>query len=100
MPPAGTRRGGRARAREGLPQPCAAVLDRIPLYRDNLVPPGDLNRSIAHNLRSILTAIGHPQLPLDLAAPQETGRRRAHQGVPLPEVGLMPGGAAAAGSGG
>lgn len=65
----------------------AAVLERIPLYRrDKLVPLEDLHRSVAHNLRSIVTAIGHPQATLDLAAPQETGRRRAHQGVPLPEV--------------
>ncbi len=65
----------------------AAVLDRIPLYRrDKLVPPEDLHRSIAHSLRSIVTAIRHPQATLDLAAPQETGRRRAHQGVPLPGV--------------
>ncbi len=64
----------------------AAVLDRIPLYRDKLVPAEDLHRSVAHNLGFIVTAIGHPQAKLDLAAPQETGRRRAHQGVPLPEV--------------
>lgn len=65
----------------------AAILDRIPLYRrDKLVPPEDLHGSVAHNLRSILTAIGHPQAALDLTAPQETGHRRAHQGVPLPEV--------------
>jgi DNA-binding PucR family transcriptional regulator len=65
----------------------AAILDRIPLYRrDKLVPPEDLHGSVAHNLRFIVTAIGHPQAPLDLAAPQETGRRRAHQNMPLPEV--------------
>lgn len=66
---------------------CAAVLDRIPLYRGGgLVPPEDLRRSIAQNLRSVVIAIGRPQASLDLASPRETGRRRAHQGVPLPEV--------------
>lgn len=65
----------------------AAVLDRIPLYRrENLVPAEDLRRSVEHNLRSIISAVGRPQAPLDLTAPRETGRRRAHQGVPLPEV--------------
>lgn len=64
-----------------------AVLDRIELYRgDDLVPNAELRRSIAHNLRAIVGAIGHPRASLDLDPPQETGRRRAHQGVPLPEV--------------
>ena len=66
---------------------CAAILDRMPLYRgDQPVPAEDLRNSVARNLRSILAAIGAPESALDLAAPQETGRRRAHQGVPLPEV--------------
>jgi hypothetical protein len=65
----------------------AAILDRIPLYlQDGLVPAEDLHRSVALNLRSMITAIGHPQAPLDLTAPRDTGRHRAHQGVPLPEV--------------
>jgi DNA-binding PucR family transcriptional regulator len=66
---------------------CAAILDRVPIYRgEKLVPLEDLHRSIAQNLRSVVTAISNPQTSLDLTAPQETGRRRAHQGVPLPEV--------------
>ena len=65
----------------------AAILDRIPLYGTGKpVPTEDLRSSVAHNLRSILAAIGNPQSALDLAAPQEAGRRRAHQGMPLPEV--------------
>lgn len=65
----------------------AAILDRIPLYRSGKpVPAEDLRSSVAHNLRSILAAVGNPQSDLDLAAARETGRRRAHQGMPLPEV--------------
>lgn len=65
----------------------AAVLDRIEVYRrEQPVPSEDLRRSIAHNLRAMVSAIGHPQDSLDPAAPRETGSRRAHQGVPLPEV--------------
>jgi len=66
---------------------CAATVDRIPFYRDGqIVSVEELRRSIEHNLRFLVTAIGHPQAPLDLAAPEATGRRRAHQGAPLPEV--------------
>lgn len=66
---------------------CATIFERIEVYhRDQLVPSEDLHRSVAQNLRAIVNAIGHPKASLDLAAPQETGRRRAHQGVPLPEV--------------
>jgi hypothetical protein len=46
----------------------------------------ELRRSIESNLRFLVTAIGHPEAPLDMAAPEATGRRRAHQGAPLPEV--------------
>lgn len=66
---------------------CAATVERIPFYRDeHVVPAEELSRSIEHNLRFLVTAIGHPQAPLDLAAPAATGRRRAQQGAPLPEV--------------
>src|SRR5215467_10942606 len=64
-----------------------AIVERIAVYgRERLVPPDDLRRSVEHNLRFIVTAISRPTARLDLAAPQHTGRRRAHQGVPLPEV--------------
>ena len=66
---------------------CASIFDRIPAYRDGrVVPAADLRKSVEHNLRSLITAIGDPRASLDLRAPQETGRRRAHQGMPLPEV--------------
>ncbi|WP_396917307.1 PucR family transcriptional regulator [Mycolicibacterium sp.] len=65
----------------------AAVVDRIPMYRDGEpVPRTDLHESITQNLRFLVGAIAHPDAELDLTAPQETGRRRAHQGAPLPEV--------------
>ncbi|HWG25235.1 helix-turn-helix domain-containing protein [Actinospica sp.] len=66
---------------------CAATLERIPFYRDKkIVPAEELRRSIEHNLRFLIDAVGDPRAPLNLAAPEATGRRRAHQGVPLPEI--------------
>lgn len=66
---------------------CAAVVDRVPMYRgDHSVRAAELRRSVENNLRVLVAAIGRPGAPLDLAAPRETGRRRAHQGAPLPEV--------------
>lgn len=65
----------------------AAVLERIDLYRtQDLVSQDELRESIGDNLHFLITAIGEPQAPHDLSAPSQTGRRRAHQGVPLAEV--------------
>lgn len=65
----------------------AAICDRIELYRtDEFVSRDDLHRSVAINLRFIVAAIGDPRARHDVAAPGETGERRARQGVPLPEV--------------
>ncbi|WP_409493129.1 PucR family transcriptional regulator [Amycolatopsis sp. cmx-11-12] len=65
----------------------AAVRDRIGLYRDeNIVPRDDLHHSIAVNLRFMVGALGDPARTIEEAAPGETGRRRARQGAPLPEV--------------
>ena len=65
----------------------AATVERIPFYRDQqVVPVEELRKSIAGNLRFLIAAIGDPQAPPDLAAPEATGRRRALQGAPLPEV--------------
>jgi PucR C-terminal helix-turn-helix domain/GGDEF-like domain len=65
----------------------AATVERIPFYRDHrVVPVEELRRSIAGNLGFLIKAIGDPQAPPDLAAPEATGRRRALQGAPLPEV--------------
>ena len=63
------------------------VLDRIPMYRsEDPVPHTDLRESIAQNLCSLVDAVALPDSPFDLTAPQATGRRRAQQGAPLPEV--------------
>ncbi|MDQ0990576.1 CdaR family transcriptional regulator [Streptomyces sp. V3I7] len=66
---------------------CAAVCERISLYRgDDVVPREDLHRSIALNLGFMVSGLGDPGVSPDLAAPSETGRRRARQRAPLPEV--------------
>jgi hypothetical protein len=69
----------------------AAIVDRIPMYRTgDLFPRKDLHQSITQNLRFLVGAIAHPDAPLDLTAPQATGRRRARQGVPLPRHASRP----------
>lgn len=66
---------------------CASVLAQIPLYRaDTPVSAEELRQWVERNLRYFVTAIASPEQPGDLAAPTETGRRRALQRVPLPEV--------------
>lgn len=65
----------------------AAVTDRVEMYRaGDPVSAEDLRRSVERNLRFMIAAIGDPRAPLDLTTPSETGRRRALQGAPLPEV--------------
>lgn len=76
-----------ARLPELIEEACAATVEHIAFYRDEqVVPRQELRGSIERNLRFLVTAIGHPRTELDLAAPQATGRRRAQQGAPLPEV--------------
>lgn len=66
---------------------CAATRDRIEMYRvDDIVPGDDLCRSVEANLRFMVRGLADPDATPDLAAPAETGRRRAHQRAPLPEV--------------
>lgn len=77
----------RARLPRLIEQAVDATVERIPFYRDlNVVPMDELRSSIATNLGFLVTAIGDPDAPPDLAAPAVTGRRRALQGAPLPEV--------------
>src|SRR5918995_328919 len=65
----------------------AALRAEIDVYRDDgLVPLEDLRRSVGDNLRYMLDALRDPDAARDFSAPRETGRRRARQGVPLPEV--------------
>lgn len=66
---------------------CATVCERIGLYREgDVVPRDDLHRSVELNLGFMVSGLGDPGVTPDRAAPSETGRRRAHQGAPLPEV--------------
>jgi hypothetical protein len=66
---------------------CTAILARVPFYRSGaVVSAADLRRSVGHNLRFLVSALRAPDEPLDLAAPRDTGRRRAQQSAPLPEV--------------
>lgn len=43
---------------------CAAIVDRVPLYReDHVITSQELHRSVQQNLRFLVTAIGSPQAP-------------------------------------
>jgi hypothetical protein len=65
----------------------AAICAEIAVYaKDGPVPVTDLRRSVTDNVRYILSALRDPGAARDFSAPRETGRRRAQQGVPLPEV--------------
>ncbi|WP_460789957.1 PucR family transcriptional regulator [Nocardioides maradonensis] len=68
-------------------QACGLVRERIPLYANGeLVPATELARSVTQNMRFMIAALADPDGTPDLEVPRETGRRRAHQGAPLPEV--------------
>ena len=78
-------------AESGLPRlierAADATIERVPFYRDKrLVPIEELHVAIEENLRFLIAAIGDPAAPLDLSVPEATGRQRARQGAPLPEV--------------
>ncbi|HZZ51835.1 MAG TPA: helix-turn-helix domain-containing protein [Pseudonocardia sp.] len=62
------------------------MLGAIEVYRGDVVNREDVRRSVDQNMRYLLLAIRDPEAPRDFAAPRETGRRRATQGIPLPEV--------------
>jgi PucR C-terminal helix-turn-helix domain len=62
------------------------MLREIDGYRGDVVTRDDVRRSVEHTMRFLITAMRDPAAPRDFAAPCETGRRRARQGVPLPEV--------------
>ena len=77
----------RARLPALVEQIIATIRTEIELYRGpDLVPGEDLVRSVEHNLRYVTEALHDSRTPQDLTAPAETGRRRALQGAPLPEV--------------
>jgi len=74
-----------------LPNLIEKVFDRtvstIDIYQDEEhISSNELRQSIQKNLRFLLGALQHPDAEPDFTAPEQTGRRRAHQGIPLPEV--------------
>jgi hypothetical protein len=65
----------------------ATVVDHVPLYREGRrISMDELHSSIDDNLRFLVSGLAHPRRAPDLSVPRGTGRRRAQQGVPLPEV--------------
>jgi PucR C-terminal helix-turn-helix domain/GGDEF-like domain len=62
------------------------IAAEIDVYRPGgLVPRADLRASVAHNLGYLLGYLGG-SATLESEAPRRTGRQRAEQAVPLPEV--------------
>ena len=62
------------------------IVAEIEFYRcAEVVSRAELRRSVQQNLRYLLGQLSAAD-PKDLAAPHETGRVRAEQGAPLPEV--------------
>ncbi|MFI0976200.1 helix-turn-helix domain-containing protein [Streptomyces sp. NPDC021093] len=61
--------------------------ENVALYRTLVIGPDDLRASMRHNF---LNSLGHLADPhsssLDLSGPAATGRKRALQNVPLPEI--------------
>jgi hypothetical protein len=61
------------------------IVAQIDLYRaETLVDQAELQRSLTANMEHILGRLSGR--PLDFEAPKQIGRRRAAQGMPLPEV--------------
>ncbi|MGZ0153464.1 PucR family transcriptional regulator [Kribbella sp. WER1] len=78
-------------AQEHLPDlvgdACHAIVERIPFYREAKVVAGaELHRSVELNMGSIIGVLQQPDASLDQSPAKATGRRRAEQSVPLPEV--------------
>jgi hypothetical protein len=76
--------------RARLPELSAAIVDRVersmPMYGDvRAVEAGSLERSVRRNVEYLLATVT-AEGDADLAAPIETGRVRANQGVPLAEM--------------
>src|SRR5580704_6277502 len=57
----------------------------VDFYRSGAVSVDDLRASCDRNLEMVLWPLVNPS-PVDLRPSQETGRRRARQRAPLPEV--------------
>lgn len=62
------------------------ILDGMPMYRSgNPVPLAALQDSVRANILTVVHDLAHPDA-LDLSQTRRTGRLRAEQGAPLPEV--------------
>ncbi|MGW7411153.1 PucR family transcriptional regulator [Streptomyces sp. NPDC054863] len=65
------------------------IYGEIEFYRNTVVGPEDLHDSLRHNVGFVLAHLTDPgsaSAAADLSAPTATGRKRAEQGVPLPEI--------------
>lgn len=61
--------------------------ETLEVYRDGTrVSAEELRGSIEDDLRFLLRSLCDPDTPPDLSVPERTGRRRAYQDAPLPEV--------------
>ncbi|MER7394950.1 helix-turn-helix domain-containing protein [Streptomyces sp. NPDC000151] len=65
----------------------AGILKEIDFYREEeVVSRADLQRSVEQNMRSMVAALREPDHLHDLSTAERTGRQRARQGAPLPEL--------------
>lgn len=65
----------------------AGILKQIDFYRgEEVVPRPDLQQSVEQNMRYMVAAMREPAHRRDMSMAEQTGRRRARQGAPLPEV--------------
>ncbi|MEU8892541.1 helix-turn-helix domain-containing protein [Streptomyces sp. NPDC048442] len=63
------------------------VVREIEFYRNTVVSTEELQEALRHSVGFILTHLADPKLAsVDVSAPLATGRKRALQGAPLPEV--------------
>ncbi|WP_043259708.1 PucR family transcriptional regulator [Streptomyces hokutonensis] len=61
--------------------------ENIEFYRTMVVRPEDLRASMRHNFHGSISYLADPDVPsIDLSGPAETGRKRALQNAPLPEI--------------
>ncbi|MFT4081400.1 MAG: helix-turn-helix domain-containing protein [Nocardioides sp.] len=65
---------------------CALIRNQIDVYRSgSIVSQAQLSTAVRRNVRRVLEDLLGPH-PTDPAAAEQTGRERAAQGVPLPDV--------------
>jgi hypothetical protein len=64
----------------------ARIQEQIPVYRTELVPVTDQEKTVRAHLMFALAPLGRPDAELDTAEADALGRNRAALGVPLPAV--------------